>query len=748
MKLPIPIQRLFQPKIEPQPEPFLSLVLDSDAVLGAVWQTAPKKISIVQHVSLQPLVADSWDDRVAASDKIIGKLEEKIVPAKLRKVVLGLPSHYLTDDGNIAPKVRGYIKKLTQVLKLVPLGFVPLHEAIIHAYKLEEGIPPNAILLGVSGKHLILYLYKIGKLIGKRNIDVDANLVVGIEEALRSFTEVEVLPSRVFLYGMSFRHLEEYMGELMRHPWQTRANFLHFPKIEALSVEFLATAVCRAGASELALTLGEDDAEDAPRLTDLPSPPTEDVKSIPVDEDELEASAQSGGSEEDANVTVVDPELLGFHKNMSVARDPTESATHESTEVESRDENRPRKPRFAFSLPMPHIRLPRIRSFPLPRMGLRLLLLILLIVLAISGCAWFLYWKLPAVAMTVYQVPQTLQAGETVTIQTSATIADGTSKILPGKIQEKTVSGEKTIPITGKKKVGDPARGAVTIYNKSLSTRTFKKGAVLTSGSLQFTIDTDVSVASASENLAESSLTYGKSIGNITAGAIGVQGNLPGGTEFAFKDIDDTIAIGRNDQPLTGGTSRDATVVTRADYDALIRVLTQELVEKAKQELSGTVTGGEKLIDETIKTAVTKKTFVQELDQEATDLTGAITLSVSGVSYAEADVAGVLKDFLKDNVPSGFAVDDSRTKVALGEVKIKKDGTITSSASLTAVAVPVLDAEAMRRDLAGKPLDFARDYLQKISGVGGVTFDFRFTPGKNRLPINKNNISITLALQE
>ena len=73
--------------------------------------------------------------------------------------------------------------------------------------------------------------------------------------------------------------------------------------------------------------------------------------------------------------------------------------------------------------------------------------------------------------------------------------------------------------MTGKKKIGDPSKGTVTLYNKTTTARSLKKGTILTAKSLQFTLDTDTSVASASESIG--SITFGKISTAVTAVDIG-----------------------------------------------------------------------------------------------------------------------------------------------------------------------------------------------------------------------------------
>jgi hypothetical protein len=322
---------------------------------------------------------------------------------------------------------------------------------------------------------------------------------------------------------------------------------------------------------------------------------------------------------------------------------------------------------------------------------------------------------------------------------------DAENKIIPGTKQQQSVSEDKTMAVTGKKNVGDPAKGSVTMYNKILSVKSLSKGTTLTAGSLEFTLDEDVSVASASEDLG--GRTYGKATAAITASQIGANSNMPTGTTFTVKGFSSDEITANNPAALTGGISREVTVVSRADYDALVAAAQKDLVDQAKQGLTASVSSAAKLIEDTILTTVTQKTFAQELDQEATQLSGKVTVTVSGVSYSDDDVKTLLKAFIAKDIPQGFTLSESRTQVSLTNVVVKKDGKITATATIKTDAVPTVDIAAIQKNLAGKKISDAEKYLRAMPGIAGMEVSFRMSFGRGRLPMNAKNISVGLAIQ-
>lgn len=738
MELPQLVTQFMHKKEEKQ-ELFLSLLFDVDGVVAGIWHVDDKRMPKVTSTAVKRVSEDSWEARVTAAEDAVSSLEVE-ADTLVDKVILGLPANYLSEEGDIKKEIRPHLKKFTHTLELTPLGFVSIHQALVHGLKREEGVPPTVILLGISGGTMTVSVYKIGALVGQKTIKM-TDAVADLEEALHSFHELEVLPSRILMYGTAEEHLEELKRDFLRHPWQTRANFMHFPKIDVLSNDKLIGAISLVGASELATAMAVDEPEEEAVVQNKEA--AEEVK------EELEKQEVPLPQEEESNVVLVDPSHLGFKRSVDVLRGAGKPQGKTPIEPEM-----PQK-KLHLGMQKPKISLPAISSIHIPALpfknirmpssrapvaiGAALLFLLILFVL---------YWYVPRASVTIYEVPKKITKSVAISIDPTATVADPASKILPGKKQEQTVNGEKAIAVTGKKQIGDPAKGAVTIYNKSVSPKTFTQGTVLTAGSLRFTLDSDVSVASASENLAQSSLTYGKATVGITASAIGTAGNLSSGTEFTFASVDSDVAVARNDQALAGGTSKDITVVTRADQDALVKSLTQDLVEKANQDLSGSIAGDDALIDGTVKTSLVDKSFVEELDQQASNLHGKITITITGISYSKKDLAGLMSGVVSSDVPAGYVFDQKNMTVTLKDVVVKKDGKITATADFDGTATPKIDISSIATAIAGKSIATAQEYLKAIPGVGSVVVNIKISPWKGRLPANVKNISLSVAIQE
>lgn len=752
MKLPGLLSNVLPKKPEEVEQVYLTCVFHKESVDACVWDIGPKKKPTVTASVSEIVSGPSWLQRQEAVRLAISKLRSETGLSGSGKVVLGLPSEFLTQSGDIEPGIRKELGMLLKNISLVPLGFVPVHQAIIYSLKQEEGIPPNVILLDISKGSTHLYLYKVGQLSGEKTFDTTSGIVGAVEQCLRGFANVEVLPSRMLLFGGDTSILESSQAELLKHPWQSRANFLHFPRIDIYVKNLVLSSVSIAGASELMLipdTEADTEPTEAEQIKDeIP----ESAVTQKVD-DNVSKETNESEIQEESNVRVVPADELGFSAQKSVDNNESkpESVADEEEVVGEPIVDPVAARRKRLGLSRPELRIPHIPAFGnliAVLAATKVVLLIPLVLVFLALVIGALYWFVPKATLTVYLSPQTITEEQAITIDPGVTTVDPVTKVVPGKLQEKSISGETTVPVTGKKKVGDPARGTITIYNKSSSLRTFRKGTILVSGSLQFSLDADIQVASASENLASSQLTYGKVNTTITAVAIGPESNMAANADFQFKDISTSIASARNDQPLTGGTSRDVSVVTRNDQDTIVKLLTDELTQKATSELTGGLTLSDTLIEETVKTAIAQKTFSKELNEEATDLTGSVTVNATGITYAATDVLTFLKDLIASRVPPGYTLLEEETTTDVGEVEIAKNGKITTLASIHSLAAPEIDTKKIQSETAGKTFEQLQEYLKNFQGVGGTSVTFKYSPIRNRLPLNQANISVAIALQK
>ncbi|RJR16283.1 hypothetical protein C4579_00400 [Candidatus Microgenomates bacterium] len=582
-------------------------------------------------------------------------------------------------------------------------------------------------------------LFKIGKLVQSVTVPRSSMPSTDVEKALQHFVEVEVLPSRMLLYGTA-ADLEGIKNDMLSYPWAEKANFLHFPKIEILPSDYLVKAVVAASATELT-PHQEGETVEAPAAAPLPAQ-AETSEAQP---------AETAVAEEVRAPYTTTAKDLGFTPDNQPQADEYVSMDEETVHENVVPPQPPAKPRFAPRLPqLPRFSfaLPRFsggnftfRLPVVPRVGIIIGLVVLLLLLGGGGVV--AAWLLPKATVRILVEPQTFDKTEELTVDTNASSLDREKKILPGTIVETNISGSKSVAATGEKIVGDPARGEVTIFNKTLNTKNFAKGTVLTSGNLEFTLDDDVTVASASESL--SSLTYGTSKVQITASDIGTASNLPASSDFSFAGLPTTSYTARNESALSGGTSREITVVARVDQQQAQEAVIVELTDKAAQELMSTLDPAQKLLDNSLTTEVTEESYSKDIGEEATELTANITVAITAAVYNAQDMDALLEDIIKAQISEDYEYRPQDRTIEVTDIT-EEDGVWTFKPHISVKLLPKIDTSSFTEKLAGRSQAEASEYLQAQSSVAGVEYDVRSVLPffGDRLPFNANNIAIEL----
>lgn len=653
---------------------FLALEITPNIIKAACCEIESEKIGILGTESQE--YDGAWENALTAADKIIAKVEENL-PAKvnLEKVIFGLPEEFI-QEGKIGQEHLSKIKELCQKLLLEPLGFVEIPLAIVNYLKKQEGGTPESLVLLRLGPKPEVSLVRVGKITNNITVLSSGNLAMDLEKALQSFSGVEVLPSKILIFDG--KDLENAKQELMNHPWTSRAPFLHFPKIEAAALDLDIKSVAYAGGSEM-------------------------MNNVEIKIEEP-VEAKEG-------------ENFGFVEDREILEKPQQILVTE--------EIKPKFPKVKFSLSK--LTLPKFNfSFPnvpkIPKIGLLLAAVLLMILLIIGLVSAYWFWPKAQVNLLLQTKTQQQQIEVNLDSKLKWEVDEG--------LTQKAAA-------TGKKLVGDRAKGVITIYNGTKNSKAFTKGTIISaSNNLKFTLDSDATVASVSGDIT-TQLVPGKSNVNITASDIGPEGNLGVNQVFKIADYPTDSYVAKNMTAFSGGTSREISVITRDDQDNLLTAVKAQLLEKAKKGLLQKPQNGEKILEETLVSEVTQKKFDKEVGQEATEISLSLALHFSVLGYKEGDLVAGL-------IPQGFEINKNSLKVDLLDLQKNKDGTYKLEANLEISFLPKINNLEIKKNLAGKNLKEVDSYLRGLGNIQGyeVKFQRPFFSVKNVLPHVSQNIVI------
>ncbi len=664
-------------------ERYLAIKLSSSEILAVTWGVTSGNVSLGK-IGVEKVKSDKFEDLLAACDVAVSSaLGDQELPQA--KTIFGVNPDWIVESKIVEEKLT-LLKRLCKELDLKPLGYVLLGEAIETYLKEVEGAPLTAILIGMDKNNGWVTVFRAGKNLGTFPMGEGEDVAKKIEHCLHQFTQIEVLPARMILYDGSpdLSVLEE---KIMAFPWAKQLPFLHFPKVEILSSEALTKAVAIAGGTQMGGRINEI-------VDDQPITNEESLEKVETETELEEISAEDAGFIQDGN--------LGKLKDMSVAEEVVLP--------------KPSLPKINFDFKKILAKIPKFSrpNFKLPKTGL---VIIPVIAALLIGLVVFFYF-VPKTSVFIHVTPKPFRQ------ELMATIS--------GQFVDVSEIGTKKGVATGQKLVGDKAHGSVTIYGAG-SARTFSAGTTITSpDGLKFVLDQSATVASASDFLSPSTTTV-----TATAFDIGDKYNLPQ-SKFTFSATSSYLA--KNDSAFSGGTSHQATVVTKSDQDRLFATLSAELSSKAQNDLNGKLESNQTLLPNAITSVVSAKKFSKDVDMEADTVSLDLTLDFKGITVSKDDLISRFLDKYSSDIADGYKLDSASAQPEIKSAKLDKSGNAVLDVTLDAKSLPTINSVDLIKSLAGKSYADATKLILSQNGTASVVFDtkFKFLP----LPWKPGNITL------
>lgn len=721
----------FLPKKNQIEEFYFALNIDKNSVEAAVWGIIGKRLEIF---SISSVAYDTEDKLIEAANHALDEALGTFHPEP-EKILFGVPDSWLQDEELKEDKLK-LLKHMVKELGVSPLAYVSTSQAISHFLKQLSGVPLTAILVKIDDP-LVVTVFKAGKNVGSIEVKRTGNLPEDIEKALLTFTDIEVLPSKIIIYDSN--KSEKLKDELHSYSWMSQLPFLHLPKIEQLPLNDTIEAICLAGGSEL-----HPDVNYHPKV--MPGVTTH-PESYPIKHLEPYQAEKIGFRRENLE-----------HRRLSHEEEMT-SHTDEERHTHGGDSQLVLTPvdkvkalvTSSLSLikrPVSSLGMSSAPSGNFAKNFLRsrrILIGGLVLILLIGGMIF-----LPKAKVTVFIDLKVLERESQITADPKVSVVDEAAKTIPGKLVEEVVTGTNKEKATGKKKIGDPAKGKVVLYNKTNSQKNLSVGTVLSGpNNLKFALDTSVEIASQSSSTGADFATIikpGRSdTVSSTAQSIGPDGNIAAGTELSVAGFSEGQMVARVDSAFSGGVSKEVTVVTADDQKKLLASLASELRKKAKEEIQGKLTGDQKVLEEGLAEEITKKSYSKNVGDQAQEFSLNLTINYKGVSYSDSDLKTIVSKLVETNIPQGFQLDLSQTETQADVSKLDKDNKLIFIAKFKAKLQPKIDSDQIRKELVFKTPQQAAERLKRIENVIG--FDIVITPSipigpLQRLPLIDKNISI------
>lgn len=645
MKLP----GLFSSPAAALPQHFFVIYFAEHQVVVGLWEVANGQVKLLRAAEAVP-----WKEDAGLVDAVDHALQQLGTESdQVKQTLFALEPTWVNQQGIHADK-KTLFQKLTKELSLEAVGFVVIPEAIIQYQLNRQGNALQCLVIDVLAERVSLSMVKHGKLGQQEMVGRSPNLVDDVKEGFARFQDGG-LPAMVFLYSayLTIDELEEARQRLLELDLVNDYHFLQQPTFEVIPADEILEVILQTGGRAVA----EAKQLLAASLPDMPP---------------AAAAAQSDPS----------PAALSPTK-----ASPSAQTVGSESWTELPNDQPADLPNFS-----PAAAVPRWRPIVFGVIGVVIGLLVL------SGGILAFGPRLISAVVEVELKTQPVNKTVQLRLDPQAVVSDPTSGVLKAEVIKQTVSGEKTAETTGKKIIGDKAKGSVMLYNRTSSPKTFEAGTVLTAGKFKFTLDKTETVASASTG-SNFETKPGTLETAITAVEIGTESNLPKNTEMTVANFSIDTYVAKTTTELSGGTSREIKAVSAKDQEELAAALRKELSAKAVEQLTQQQGEGKRVFP-TNRLKVTGSKFSAEVGKETNSFSLTMTVEAEAIALSIAELRGLANQLIQTELPTGYTV-------APEEVQILTEVTATATTAaqvaiktdLSASGRPSPNTEAWRQEI-------------------------------------------------
>lgn len=708
----------FFKKNKDKKEYYFGLFLKGDEATGFVFEISGEHFSVLHHHTAP--YSNGWENIIQDIDEILSKLETT-TRLHLKKVIFFLYSYFIDDaTAEIRQPYKNIIKTISKELDLQPLGYIECNEAVAQYLERRDKSPLNVILVEIDKTNVDVCIYKGSRKITSKTISRTQNLVDDLTTIFMEVKNQTLLPSRLVLYDSS--DLDDESVKILGHKWD-KEIFIQHPRVEVIKRQDLYNELGAIFSAQLrdskAKPVGVvDEKQNIPPETHIEEPIQNPISNVEPVTAIPQPSTTAPGPQE----------LMGFtiSSDDETVQPQYQTAAYQgkTTSPQFKKPARPFKlniPKFKFNLPKGNMM--RYASI----IGLFLIILSLVLIEV----------RFHKATLTI-MLPSKTVSKEILVTDLDFAVATTSS----------TVEGSTST--TGKRDVGEKARGEVTMHNFDDSVKLFQKGTTLEVDGHSFTLDQDVSVASASETLSGDEIVKqaGKTKTSITASVLGPESNLEKGKRFKIADEPTTRYFAVNESALSGGSKKTLRTVAKKDIDDLKKTLLDKGKKQAIDNIKKDIQNGVKILDTLTEANLESSKASKEIGEESDKVNLSVTVGATYYSFNESALKDKLATELKKDLPTDFEMDSAKLSYMIKNVE-KDDEAIQLDIEAKEIASKKISPTEVANAVKGKSKNSVAAIIQSKTSATGYNLDIQSPlPGLNSfMPFLPKNIVVQTSTQ-
>ena len=679
------------------------IVVDNDQVtVSAVFHDGQK----FNVASIGPSVDWDIDNPTTISEATDKSLSDAASAASLSEenepesAAFILPSFWVGIDGKIIGTKQSIIEILCRSLKFKPLGFISCDDAFVENVNTNENFPSSFIFIDLKKTRLDLSLVLMGKIKERitEHYNGDFN-PASIEDSLRQLETDNSLPPLMYIIGAVDQTI---VKKIQDYPWIGKKAldiFFHLPEIHFVNTSEMVTIYANFVNNQLI------------------SEPTK--AATPVVEESIIIKD---------NLNEVKPEDLGFGQITNSIETPI--VPPEPFEV----------PKIKKIKTFPKIKLPHFNFHP--KFNFKFLWLVSLLPIFV-----LLLLLVNHSSVTLFVTPYPINISKPLTLDSSITTFDATSGNIPVIKQSFDLKVTANVPTTGKKIVGEKAKGSIIIYNKLDKTQNLAKGEILIDQSgKQYELITPVQVPGSTSDLAQGIIKLGQIKTVIAAKDIGPEGNIAKDSQLTFKTSADNY-IAKAETDFVGGTKQEINIVSKQDKVSLEAQLKEAIKVSIEEKIKNDITNLSGAIIDTAQQKQKRIDYLRDINEQTDTLSGNLEATVQVFVIDSKQKDEIISSIVKqDPQYANFSLEPEYTlQFNIDEIT---DDNSKGTLSIAGEMLPVINTNAVKAKIAGKFEKNARKYLDSsIDKIYNVTVKSSLGPLGKILPISILTNSIDLSVK-
>lgn len=479
-----------------------------------------------------------------------------------------------------------------------------------------------------------------------------------------------------------------------------------------------------------------------PVIPPMPDQPSEEPESV---EESLDINDNSGAADDDfdpeAEGNTPVGELAGVAAVGAVAGAAAANAVDEEVEL---DDETPEDTQAAADVtPVKKNKKLNVPNFD--KFRTRLALIIFGVILLIVG--WVVASKvLPKATITIQTNSEVVKTSLNVTLDTNAKAVDTENDIIPAVAQSMSKTYSQQVTTTGQQNNGVKATGTVTL-EESVCSFPVKKpadiptGSAVSSNGRTYITQENASFANPQLNGSGTCFVYTTDPISITALKAGTAYNTSASADFTGPN--GSTGSGS----ATGGTDNIIQVVSQADIDNAQSKITAQDTTQVKQSLESSLKAkGLMPVPSTFLAGDQQVTTSAKAGDPATSVTVTAVVPYNMLGIKEADLKQLVVANVNQQIDTNKQVilDDGVTAATFTQQSPATTTSAVVSVKVASVAGPDLNADEIKKQVAGKQAGDIKSLIGSQPGVTDVQVDF--SPfWVNKAPTNTDKITVVIA---